>query len=295
VISVPLALGTIDNGANTKTYTIPYSAGTGSNNITFSSPTLGASTFSVTPATIDDASGSITVTLSATPSYSVPAENTTLFSIDVLNNGLNVGSIDVKSITGIPIDDGAGGTILFATHNLGAADTSLNPDFPVQGIHGNYYQWGRKAAVADAFTGAEQINGWDSSAAADNSWLDDSKTVNDPCPDGWRVPTMENWNAVRSNAGAATRIGDPWTTQGEFGNALQYENGGLKLTLPATGYRYSNDGRLGNRGVWVGLWGTGGTSTGDGGYMRSDANSITYRTADSNLFRYGFTIRCVLE
>jgi hypothetical protein len=239
----------------------------------------------VTPATIDDASGSIAVTLSAEPSYSVPAGPAELFSIDVFDKGTNIGSIDVKSISGIPIDDGAGGTIVFATHNLGA-DTSFDPDVPRQEIHGNYYQFGKKAAVANAFTGSGSITGWDDSTAADNSWLDDSKTVNDPCPDGWRVPTEANWNAVRTNAGVASSIGD-----GEFGSALQYENGGVKLTLPATGYRVNVGGGLGFRGTWLGLWGIGGV-----GYMRYNGGPVEYRSAaNSNLKAYGLAIRCVME
>jgi len=73
---------------------------------------------------------------------------------------------------------------VFMAHNLGA-DTSLDPHTPVQGIHGNYYQWGIIGSVADDTTSSAAISGWNTTAAVNGSWSDASKTVNDPCPEGF--------------------------------------------------------------------------------------------------------------
>jgi len=73
---------------------------------------------------------------------------------------------------------------VFMAHNLGA-DTSLDSHTPVQGIHGNYYQWGIIGSVADDTTSSAAISGWNTTAAVNGSWSDASKTVNDPCPEGF--------------------------------------------------------------------------------------------------------------
>jgi uncharacterized protein (TIGR02145 family) len=265
----------------------------GTNNITFSSPTYGGSTFSVTPATIDDASGSIAVTLSAEPSYSVPAGPAELFSIDVFDNGTNVGSIDVKSISGIPMSDGAGGTIVFATHNLGA-DTSFDPDVPRQEIHGNYYQWGIKEPVSDASQQGNYSGSWDSQAyAAAGSWSDNEKTANDPCPGGWRVPTVDNWDDMIDNNTYASHTGTWDDNDSNYGVAIHYQNGIYELTLPASGKLNNSDGELRDRGDRAEYWST-------GNRVSAEGERISWNSGLAPVWRgvwkaFGFSIRCVTE
>ena len=101
----------------------------------------------------------------------------------------------------------------FMCHNLGA-NTQANPFIPSWELIGNYYQWGRNPTCfgrdgidapnpcsspvygvagpwgkTTANDNAGAITGWSTTDAANGAWLDGSKTVNDPCPTGWRVPT----------------------------------------------------------------------------------------------------------
>ncbi|MDM8162170.1 FISUMP domain-containing protein [Labilibaculum sp. K2S] len=135
-------------------------------------------------------------------------------------------------------------------HNLGA-DQSLDPDVPVEGIHGNYYQWGKK----DAYANTSAIYGaWSRTPAADGTWSDDSKTSRDPCPAGYRVPTENQWYGV-ANYNTAFRTGS-WADDGNFTTALHFgpDAGTKTLTLPATGFRDHIDAAVWNRGAEGYYW-----------------------------------------
>ncbi|MEY3368427.1 MAG: hypothetical protein RI973_1582, partial [Bacteroidota bacterium] len=103
----------------------------------------------------------------------------------------------------------------FLCYNLGAANTSADPFTPSWEIIGGYWQWGRKGPdstqwlntntsnFAHGPTGsgvgeanALAIGGWDLIAAANGAWSDTSKTADDPCPQGFRVPTKAQWAGV---------------------------------------------------------------------------------------------------
>jgi uncharacterized protein (TIGR02145 family) len=178
----------------------------------------------------------------------------------------------------------------FSCYNLGATDTSLDPHVPVQAIHGNYYQWGRSsvAATTDAIIGT-----WNTAAAADGSWLDASKTGNDPCPTGYRVPTKTQWDGVldnntRSNTGS-------WAADGNFTTAVHFGPNGSThtLTLPTAGYRSYTNGALGNRGNRGYYWSS--TEPGAPYAWSFYFGSSIASTYGSNHRAYGFSVRCVSE
>ena len=180
----------------------------------------------------------------------------------------------------------------FLCHNLGA-DTSLDPHVPIQGIYGNFYQWGRNTVVADASTPAGAISGWDTTSAPDGAWSDGSKTVNDPCPARFRVPTKTQWEGVVAN-NTVSRTGS-WTYDGNFSTAISWgPNGTIKsLTLPAAGHRYYINGNLAVRGYYGNYW----TSTEDS-FNAWDFyfDSIDATTNDGSSYRYfGFPVRCISE
>lgn len=141
----------------------------------------------------------------------------------------------------------------FMCHNLGA-DTTLDPNVPVQGIHGNYYQWGRSVIVADASTPAAAIVGWNLSPGVNGAWSDDSKTSNDPFPVGFRVPTNVQWDGVVAN-NTVSRTGS-WENDANFTTAIHWgpDAATKALTLPAAGYRERRYGALISRGSYGYYW-----------------------------------------
>lgn len=181
----------------------------------------------------------------------------------------------------------------FMCQNLGA-DMNADPFVPAKELNGNYYQWGRPTPVATVDTDPGAIPGWSNTYAADGSWSDATKTANDPCPSGWRVPSQTIWNAVvtSSTLNPQTFIGTSWVA-----GATNFSNGrkfGKFLYLPAAGTRNMNDGTLNNRGVSGTYWGsTLGTST--SGYSINYLSTSTFINRVSNYKSYGFSVRCIKE
>jgi uncharacterized protein (TIGR02145 family) len=179
---------------------------------------------------------------------------------------------------------------VFLAHNLGA-DNSLDAHTPVQGIHGNYYQWGRSTVVADA-TLAAAISPWNTDSAANGAWADGSKTATDPCPAGFRVPTNAQWAGVIAN-NTRSSTGSWAAGDANFGSAIHWgPNESTKnLTLPAAGYRSSSNGALNLRGRYGYYW----SSTENG----ATASSLTFGSSNantsSNSRTAGFSVRCVSE
>ncbi|AQW92971.1 fibrobacter succinogenes major paralogous domain-containing protein [Elizabethkingia anophelis] len=131
----------------------------------------------------------------------------------------------------------------FMCHNLGS-DTNADPFTASSSIFGAKYQWGRSApAISQAtdISNTSYITGWNSAPAPNTSWSNAVKTVNDPCPNGYRLPTTTEWRGVLANNNI-TRTGD-WSGSG-YGNAIKV---GDNLLLPATGYRTPGDGTLSPR------------------------------------------------
>jgi uncharacterized protein (TIGR02145 family) len=182
---------------------------------------------------------------------------------------------------------GSSGPITFLAHNLGA-DTTLDPHTPVQGIHGNYYQWGRIGSVADASTPGALITPWNTTAAANGAWSDGSKTANDPCPAGYRVPTNAQWSLVHSY-NTQTTTGTFIESETNFGAAMHFGDGANRLTLPVAGRRDSSTGALNRRGNLGYYW----SSTEDG----TSASNLIFSSRSANTLLYnrtnGFPVRCV--
>jgi len=181
----------------------------------------------------------------------------------------------------------------FMPHNLGA-NTALDPHTPVQGIHGNYYQWGRSIVVADATTPGGSIVGWDTTTAANGAWADGSKTVNDPCPAGFRVPTKAQWAGVIANNTVSRTSNNSWAAgEANFGSALHWgpDVSTKNLTLPAAGCRGNSNGALNFRGRGGSYW----SSTEDGTNAYYLLFSSSFASTFNSYRSYGFSVRCVSE
>ncbi len=201
-------------------------------------------------------------------------------------------------------------TLFFMCHNLAAANTSADPFEPSWEINGGYWQWGRKGPDATQWLTANTVHfahgptgpdstqanrdtiaGWSTANAPTGAWSDSTKTSEDPCPAGFRVPGKAEWDGVLANN--TTSVTGTWVD-----SATNYTTGrffGAGLMLPAAGYRNKNfEGLLQSRGL-------------DGYYWSSTAN-YTYSNASWNLMfgsglaylyypgrTHGYSVRCAAE
>ncbi|NAW50350.1 hypothetical protein GNY06_02740 [Elizabethkingia argentiflava] len=185
---------------------------------------------------------------------------------------------------------------IFMRHNLGA-QISANPDVPSVNIVGNYYQWGRSKAVAQASTPPGPIQGWDNTTntPSSNAWNprpeeEPAKTSTDPCPAGWRVPSGREFIALESNT-TRTVIGSNQNSPINFSGAAVLTskyNTSVKLTFMSAGYRNSTDGSLLDRGGSRNYWNS---------VAHGDLNAWTASINNFNHYNknIGATIRCVAE
>ena len=207
----------------------------------------------------------------------------------------------------------------FMCHNLGA-DESADPFTPSWRLNGNYYQWGRNPTCfgrdgVDAANpcsspvygvaapwgstmandNAGGITGWNLNAAANGAWSDGSKTVNDPCPAGWRVPTSAQLAALINNTlNPRTLVGNwNWGTT-NYSSGLRF---GQSLYLPAAGSRPPGNfntprAELIERSVFGYYW----SSTAISG---PNAQLMSFTTVPPILFggvhTNGLSVRCIAE
>ncbi len=119
------------------------------------------------------------------------------------------------------------GGITWATRNVGTSGSFVaNPGDP-----GLYYRWNSKVDWNGLFPPLNAIVPW--SASRDSaSYLTAWDKINDPCPEGWRMPVQEELQKLFS-------AGKKWESNGLW--IFEDEN---LLFLPAAGYRYERDGIL---------------------------------------------------
>ena len=162
--------------------------------------------------------------------------------------------------------------IKWATHNVDAPGNFASAPESA----GKFYQWNRKKGWAA--TG--EITGWDSSVPTGTTW----EAANNPCPTGWRVPTIGELDGLASASST-------WTTKNGMNGRL-FGSGNNTIFLPAAGSRNDSDGTLGYVGSRGDYW----SST---QYNESYAYLLSFISGNvitgGNDRSFGFSVRCVAE
>ncbi len=183
----------------------------------------------------------------------------------------------------------------FMCHNLGAANTSADPFTPGWEINGGYWQWGRSAEAAPGPTGSgagqandSAVSSWNTTYADDGSWADDSKTANDPCPAGYKIPTKALWDGVVAN-NAKTNVGTFSIEVTNYGAGVKF---GDQLLLPVAGFRYPDTGTLGSRGLFGGYCIS---TNGNGSAAWILLIGSGYAATNGSSRSSGFSVRCIAQ
>jgi uncharacterized protein (TIGR02145 family) len=195
---------------------------------------------------------------------------------------------------------------VFMCHNLGANE-GADPFTPAALIHGAKYKWGVSSAALTQAQDQDQSLSMSSTIwgnipstfiANGTNWLTDN-----PCPPGWRVPTITEWQGVINNndryrtddggtSWTAANATQSWSSGATiFGNGIKF---GDALVLPAAGYRYYSDGTLPNRGSDGYYWSN--QSYSNDTHARSlDFTGSDQKVSESRRRSNGFSVRCISE
>lgn len=217
----------------------------------------------------------------------------------------------------------------FMCHNLGT-NYNLNPftyivgnnDNGTDGTLGALYQWGRNTdghqfrnSVAistqvsvDNISSAgvnfvKGYNDWLQGGGNNNRWGDGSqnadmpKGVNDPCPEGWKVPSQQQWSSIFGGGdGGMVSVSiaqnNTWTLTNKgfmVGDAL---------FLPLGGWREYNDAslNLSSGGQQYGHYWTSTTISDIPILVVMSDNKTVWTKRDWSSFKaYGFSVRCIAE
>jgi uncharacterized protein (TIGR02145 family) len=151
---------------------------------------------------------------------------------------------------------------------------------------GMFYQWGKNVgwSATDPLVSSNGDTTWDESVASGNVWA----SFYDPCPDGWRVPSFRDFNALTDgNAVVST-----WTTRGGVNGKLFVDVATEKsIFLPAAGYRFAYTSAHYHVDIGGYYWSD--TPIGAySGYRLSFAGGTLYPSGNNGRGN-GLTVRCV--
>ncbi|NDV95408.1 hypothetical protein D0T84_10845 [Dysgonomonas sp. 521] len=128
--------------------------------------------------------------------------------------------------------------------------------------------------------------------------FDPAKTADDPCPDGWKVPSRLQWRYTFSNTLDIITVADAennkWT---QVGTVEEDGVSGLivadALYLPAAGGRVHGNAKLNNVGLGGRYWSTSTKGSSSYGFTFYDTDKLdTYGLFGRAL---GFNVRCIKE
>lgn len=99
---------------------------------------------------------------------------------------------------------------------------------------GMFYQWNRKVAWSstDPMINSNNETTWDSTVPSGTTW----QKQNDPCPDGWRIPTQAELQSLLD-------ANNTWVVQNGV-NGRRFGTAPNTIFLPAAGKRINSNGTL---------------------------------------------------
>ena len=254
------------------------------------------------------ADGTATITVMAVGGVSATCSVTVKSATAVANKKYIVGEADYGY--GIVIGD-----VVWAPVNCGYEPANGEyKGYP----YGKLYQWGRKYGQgydsndASYPSGANLVQGpvapsWGSSAdhsheffygaenwcnqQIDDLWKDSNgKTANDPCPEGWRVPTTDELASLSRNYSAWTK--DALEHNGRYlTGEYTYMEGISQVFFPAAGYRDYDNGGINRRGYDGFYW----SSPSFFAYAYRLVFGSGYVSLNSCYRADGYSVRCVQE
>ncbi|MDR2971780.1 MAG: fibrobacter succinogenes major paralogous domain-containing protein [Bacteroidales bacterium] len=200
-------------------------------------------------------------------------------------NTLTTPVSEIDSITFVFLEEEEVGVVIdgirWATRNVDMPGTfAATPE-----SYGMFYQWNRKTGWSskDPMVSSDGTP-WNNSNHSGDTW----EKENDPCPTGWRVPTLEEQEKL-VNAGSV------WKSNGVTGRI--FGTGNNTIFLPAPGYRTYSDGYLNWPGDYGHYWSSTYMPTSvpgnESAYYIYFSNAFAYNYA--NLFGFGYSVRCVKE
>ena len=165
--------------------------------------------------------------------------------------------------------------VRWATRNVAAPGTfAATPEDA-----GMFFQWNRRTGISATTPGAGvAFPNWNATQAGGSTWA----RANDPCPQGWRVPTMAELNALHA-------AGSEWTNRkGVYGR--YFGTGQNRIFLPASGGRNATTGALNSVGTWGIFWSR---IECDGARTLSFSRGVVLEL--SGMRSIGGSVRCVAE
>jgi len=169
--------------------------------------------------------------------------------------------------------------IKWATCNVDAPGTfAAKPE-----ASGMFYQWNKKVgwSATDPMINSNGGIHWDYTEGDGNTW----EKVNDPCPQGWRVPTIAELQSL-------ARVANEWTIVNDVNGYIFGDDNDL-LFLPAAGSRYYNGGAHLNENR-SGLYWSSGVDLNKAAFHLVFRNT-TVPTNFSSHRAGGYSVRCVQE
>ena len=172
--------------------------------------------------------------------------------------------------------------IKWATRNVSTPGTFTAHPYDA----GMFYQWNRKVGwnTTDPIHSSEGDTSWDDSYSDSEIW----ESANNPCPDGWRIPTKTELQSLVNS-------GSEWGSLNGF-KGRYFGNDSVSIFLPAVGCRSPYTGELDYGGNPYGDYASYWSSS---GRIRWASHMYFYTwtvISGSETFKAcGFSVRCVAK